>query len=183
MAKTVYAGLIKYFEMLQSAVVENQNGRGKELEKLLEKRKSVFKEGLGKFKDVKVNIQLKEHAKPRFCKSRLVPYTLREMIERVLDRLVEESIYEPVQHSNLAASIVSVERDGGLRICGDYKMTINLRAECAKFPVPRTEHLSATLSGGKRFTKLDLGTFSSGRRLQTKPNQTRLKPDLHSIRI
>ena len=117
----------------------------------------MFKEGLGKFKDVKVNIQLKEHAKPRFCKSRLVPYALRERIERELDRLVEEGIYEPVQHSNWAAPIVTVEKgDGGLRICGDYKMTINPRAECDKFPVPRTEDLLATLSGGKRFTKLDL---------------------------
>ena len=140
--------------MLQSEVVENQNGRPKELEDLLEKRKSVFKEGLGKFKDVKVNIQLKEHAKPRFCKSRLVPYALRERIERELDRLVKEGIYEPVQHSNWAAPIVPVEKgDGGLRICGDYKMTINPRAECDKFPVPRTEDLLATLSGGKARSK------------------------------
>ena len=63
----------------------------------------------------------------------------------------------PVKYSNWAAPIVPVEKpDGGLRICGDYKLTVNPRAKCDNYPVPKTEDLLATLNGGERFTKLDL---------------------------
>ena len=93
----------------------------------------------------------------RFMKARVVPYALRGRIEEELERLVKEGVYVPVSHSNWAAPIVPVEKpDGGLRICGDYKLTVNPRAECDSYPVPKTEDLLATLNGGKRFTKLDL---------------------------
>ena len=142
------------FDVLKT---ENQDGRPEELGEVLEKHKSVFSEGLGKLKDYKVNIELKEFAKPRFCKARTVPYALRGRIEAELDRLVKEGIYVPVKYSPWAAPIVPVEKpDGGLRLCGDYKMTINPRAKCDNYPVPKTEDLLATISGGKRFTKLDL---------------------------
>ena len=144
----------RVFDVLK---VENQDGRPEELGEVLEKHKAVFSEGLGKLKDYKVNIELKEFAKPRFCKARTVPYALRSRIEEELDRLVKEGIYVPVKYSPWAAPIVPVEKpDGGIRLCGDYKMTINPRAKCDNYPVPKTEDLLATISGGKRFTKLDL---------------------------
>ena len=123
----------------------------------MEKNKDVFKEELGKLKDFKVKLELKDNVKPRFMKPRLVPYALRNRIEEELDRLVEEGIYVPVKYSQWAAPIVPVEKpDGSLRLCGDYKLTINPRAKCDNYPVPKTEDLLATLNGGKKFTKLDL---------------------------
>ena len=112
---------------------------------------------MGKLKDRKISIELKEFAKPRFCKARTVPYALRSRIEKELDDLVKQGIYVPVKYSKWATPIVPVEKpDGGLRICGDYKMTINPRAVCDNYPVPKTEDLLATINGGKKFTKLDL---------------------------
>ena len=46
--------------------------------------------------------------------------------------------------------------DGTVRICGDYKLTVNRAAEWDSYPVPKTEDLIATLNGGKEFSKLDL---------------------------
>ena len=43
-----------------------------------------------------------------------------------------------------------------MRICGDFKQTINPIAKLDRYPIPRVEDLFAKLSGGKSFTKLDL---------------------------
>lgn len=43
-----------------------------------------------------------------------------------------------------------------MRICGDYKITVNRAAKIDKYPIPRIEELFASLAGGKSFTKLDL---------------------------
>ena len=59
--------------------------------------------------------------------------------------------------SEWAAPIVPVlKTDGSIRICGDYKITINRTAKPDMYPLTRVEDLFATLSEGKSFTKLDL---------------------------
>ena len=46
--------------------------------------------------------------------------------------------------------------DGKLRLCGDYKVTVNPALEVDRYPLPKTEDLFATLAGGKCFTKIEL---------------------------
>ena len=127
------------------------------LNNLLKKYKDVFNSELGTMKGVEVNIEMMSDAKPRFLKARPVPYAIKENIERELERLVKEGIFEPVNHSKWATPIVPiVKKDGGIRICGDYKQTVNRASNCDKYPVPKTEDLLATLNGGEKFSKLDL---------------------------
>lgn len=45
---------------------------------------------------------------------------------------------------------------GNLRICGDYRVTINKWLVDYKYPLSRIEEIFAALSGGELFTKLDL---------------------------
>ena len=57
----------------------------------------------------------------------------------------------------MGAPIVVVPKaDKSIRICGDYKVTINSQLEVETYPLPNTEDLFATLAGGKWFSKLDL---------------------------
>ena len=70
-------------------------------------------------------------------------------------------VIQPVQFSDWGAPIVPVTKsDGRIRICGDYKITVNraakLAAKLEKYPIPRIEELFASLAGGKAFTTLDL---------------------------
>ena len=44
------------------------------------------------------------------------------------------------------------KKKGGIRLCGDYKVTINQD----QYPLPKPSDLFASLTGGKKFTKLDL---------------------------
>ena len=46
--------------------------------------------------------------------------------------------------------------DGSVRICGDYKVTVNKVTQCDIYPVPRILDLLVTLNRGERFSKLYL---------------------------
>jgi len=43
-----------------------------------------------------------------------------------------------------------------LRICGDFKLTLNRVPRLDRYPIPKVEDLFAKMSGGKTFSKLDM---------------------------
>ena len=60
----------------------------------------------------------------------------------------EQGIISPIQFSSWTAPIVTaVKQDGTVRICGDYKVTINPALQDS-YPIPRVEDLYASMSGG-----------------------------------
>ena len=127
------------------------------LQAVLKKHASLFSPGVGAIKDVKVHLTLKPNAVPKFFKARPVPYALREKVDEELDRLLDKGIIEPVKTSVWAAPVVPVlKRDGKVRICGDFKLTVNAATELEQYPLPKIEDLFAQLSGGEAFSKLDL---------------------------
>ena len=64
---------------------------------------------------------------------------------------------EKVNFSEWAAPIAVVpKKDHRVRICGDYKVTINPVLEVDQYPLPHPVNLFATLAGGKSFTTLNL---------------------------
>ena len=125
---------------------------------LLSKYDKLFQEGLGTFKDHEAKIEVDPNATPRFCKARTVPYAMREKVEEELDRLVTEGTLVPLDYSDWAAPIVAVMKSDrrSVRICGDFRMTLNPVSQLNRYPIPKTEDIFATLKQGKLFTKLDL---------------------------
>ena len=118
----------------------------------------MFREELGTLKGFQAHIELVPNASPRFYKARTVPYTLRDKVEETLKALVEEGTLEPVEFSNWAAPIVPVLKSdkSSVRICGDFRRTVNPVSKLDRYPIPRIEDLFANLKKGKSFTTLDL---------------------------
>ena len=78
-------------------------------------------------------------------------------MEAELDRLEAEGIIEKVDSSEWAAPIVPIPKgDGSIRVCGDYKITINHYLVVDQHPLPKPEELFSSLSGGQKFSKIDL---------------------------
>ena len=124
---------------------------------LLDKYADVFKDELGTLKLMKAQLQVQSQAIPKFCKPRPVPFALREALEKELSRLEQLGILQKVNHSDWAAPIVVVPKgDGCLRVCRDYKVTINPVLAVDKYPLPKPDDLMAQLAGGQKFSKLDL---------------------------
>ena len=68
-----------------------------------------------------------------------------------------EGTLEPVQISEWASPIVPVIKpDKSVRICGDFKQTVNPVSRLDKYPIPKVEDLFVKLTGGCTFTKIDL---------------------------
>ena len=128
------------------------------LQAVLDNHRSVFQEGLGTLKNFEAKIHVDPKANPRFCKARTVPYAVREKVEVELERLVKEGTLEPVQLADWAAPIVPVLKadKSSIRICGDFRQTVNPVSRLDRYPIPRVEDLLATLAKGKSFTKIDL---------------------------
>ena len=64
---------------------------------------------------------------------------------------------EKCDHSEWATPVVPVpKKDGSVRLCGDFKVTINPVLEIDQYPLPRIEDIFAALSGGQQFSKIDL---------------------------
>ncbi|XP_064469539.1 uncharacterized protein K02A2.6-like [Ornithodoros turicata] len=108
------------------------------VEDVIAKHQDVFSDTLGTLKDVTAKLEIQDGARPRFFKARAVPFALQDRVAEELQRMQREGIIQSVKTSEWAAPIVPVvKRDG-------------------RYPIPRVAELFAKLSGGKKFSKLDL---------------------------
>ncbi|XP_061151222.1 uncharacterized protein K02A2.6-like [Syngnathus typhle] len=131
--------------------------RSSPLQEILEKHEEVFRDELGSMKDITVKLHVKPGSKPVFMKARPVPYAIRSKVEADLDALVKNGVLEPVTISEWATPIVPVpKKDGGIRTCGDFKVTLNPVLAAEQYPLPLIDDLFAGLSGGQKFSKVDL---------------------------
>ena len=124
---------------------------------LVERFPALFGPGVGILEGSQGRITLKEGAQPNVYRPRPVPYALQEKVDSELSRLQNEGILRPVESSQWAAPIVVVRKaHGTVRLCGDYKVTINPYLESNPYPMPNPEDLFATLAGGAIFSRLDM---------------------------
>ena len=123
---------------------------------LVTQYEEVFGPDSGGVKDLKVTIHVSKDACPVFMKARHPPYILREGIEKELTRLEKDDIIEKVEFSEWATPIVPVvKKDKSIRICGDFKTTVNKAIKQDTHPIPLIEDLANNLAGGQKFSTLD----------------------------
>lgn len=133
------------------------NANSAEIEQVLARHGEVFKDGLGTYRGQPVTIHLKKGATPKFLKARPVPYAIKESVENEIDRLEREGVLRPTSYSEWATPVVPiVKKSGEIRLCGDYRSTVNESTESDTYPMPTANEVFATIAGGKFFTTLDL---------------------------
>ena len=80
------------------------------------------------------------------------PYALRPVIEKDLICLEKMGAIEKVKYSDWATPIVPVPKpDGTVRVCSDFKITVNPMLHVDQHLISKAEDLFATLAGGKKF--------------------------------
>ena len=128
-----------------------------QLDNLLNKHSQMFKDELGLIKGTTAKLAVDTNAQPCFCNFRSIPFSLRNRVEQELDHLEKAGVIETIQFSDWAAPIVPVVKpNDSVRICGDFKLTVNKVAKLDTYPLLKIDDLFSQLAGGKRFSKLDL---------------------------
>ena len=148
---------LNWTEIKSLHVSSEKISRQSEVNNLKAKYSEVFSDTFGKLKDVKAKLILKENSSEKFVKARPVPYSLRDKIDKELDKLVDQGVIEKVNVCDWATPIVPIVKgNGDIRIYGDYKVTVNPVLQIEQYPLPRIDDLFASLSGGQHFSKIDL---------------------------
>ena len=121
---------------------------------LVTKYSKLFDAGHGKVNNFKATLALQPGAKPVNKKVRPVPYALKEQVEAELDRLEQQGIIKKVERSSWAGPIVIVPKvDKTIRICGDYKVSINPHVIMEGYQLPTIQDLFSSLNNGSVFSK------------------------------
>ena len=127
------------------------------VERIKGKFPKLFKQEPGKLRDFKAKIEVEKDSSPKFFKARTVSYYMRSKLDAEYKRLQEQCIIEPVKYSEWASPAVPVlKRDHSVRVCGDYKITVNQSIKKEVYPLPTTDDLFTKLEGGVKFAKIDL---------------------------
>ncbi|XP_071642239.1 uncharacterized protein [Temnothorax longispinosus] len=121
------------------------------------KYSELFSDTPGMYNKSKTKIHLKTDARPIALKCIHVAHALKPLIEKELDRLVKLGHLEPVETSEWATPIVPVfKSNGNIRLCGDFKLTLNPYVIIDKYPLHTIDEIFANMQGGTLFSELDL---------------------------
>lgn len=147
-----YRGTPKVAELSRCESVERR------LQKVLQENSDLFRPELGTFTKRKAELKFREDKPvPVFRRARPVPHALRPKVEATLETMVKQKVVTPIEHSEWASPLVIVPKPGGkLRICADFKQTLNPLLDINIYPLPKPEDLFQMLNGGKKYSKVDL---------------------------
>ncbi|XP_037813440.1 uncharacterized protein K02A2.6-like [Lucilia sericata] len=119
--------------------------------------KELFSKELGRCNVMQAHIYMKSDVRPKFFKPRPIPYAIVDTFKEEAERLTKLGIWKPVKFSQWASPLVIVPKSNNkIRICADFKVTINPQMDVEQYPIPRIRDLFHKLKNGKLFSKIDL---------------------------
>jgi hypothetical protein len=106
---------------------------------------------------IEAHLVLKEAASMIFHKAYSVSYKIKDKLEKELNSMIDNGILVRMSHAEMASPIVCVPKpNGAIRVCVDFKKTLNPALRTDYYPLPFLDEICQTLVGGKVFTILDL---------------------------
>ena len=121
------------------------------------KENPIFRSEIGDVHGYEARLNLKPDARPRFCKARVAAFAIKDKVVDELNKMIADGRLIKVDNSDWASPIVPVVKpDGTIRVCGDYKSTLNPALDTKVYPLPTLEECFKEMVGGQLFTKIDI---------------------------
>ena len=139
---------------------QKQQQEDKAVQEVLKKHQELFSDGLGTM-NATASLELLPDARPVFCAARNVPYGLQDAVNAELQRWedlgVAEKIPETEPTPKWATPLVVVpKKDGTVRLCGDFKVTLNKHLDVPVHPLPKIEDILNTVGPANYISVVDL---------------------------
>lgn len=116
---------------------------------MLDTYRRIFSDEFDTLERINARIKVRESATQKFRKACAVLFALRPKVDKKLDRLMEAGILSKVEQSEWATPIATIpKKNGSVRICGDFKVTLNHVLYVDQYPLPKIENIFASLAGG-----------------------------------
>ncbi|XP_045466783.1 uncharacterized protein K02A2.6-like [Harmonia axyridis] len=116
----------------------------------------LFDNSPSKYKDKSIKLTFKKDYQPIQCKPYHVPFALKDKVDAEIDRLVRIGNLEQVEVSEWATPVVPVVKGEGVRLCGNFKLTVNPQIIVKRYPLPLKEKVFQTLKVGTKWSQIDL---------------------------
>uniref|UniRef100_A0A5S6QH47 RNA-directed DNA polymerase n=1 Tax=Trichuris muris TaxID=70415 RepID=A0A5S6QH47_TRIMR len=147
-----------WFETLGIRLVGVHHIDSDPVARVLEEFSDVFShDDFGAYSGPPVHLQLDPSVKPIQLKARRIPIALAPKIDAEIDRLIQHGILEPTENTKWATPVVPVvKQNGEVRLCADYKCTINKALRQHPYPIPQVDRLLRSQAGGATYAKVDL---------------------------
>lgn len=127
------------------------------IDRVIKEYSDVFDGKLGTYKGKEVSLPINPDFPPVRCKARSVPLAMKPKIEAALAKLLREGVIEEISNPKWSTPVVPViKQSGEVRLCGDYKVTLNKAMSAHPYPIPAVKHLLSNLKGGGHYAKIDL---------------------------
>ena len=127
------------------------------LQEIITMNEALFKPQLGCCTMFNATLTHRESNQPKYCKVRKLTFCSKTSCRSRVGQTRKQQVLEKVSHSDWATPIVVVRKPGGkVRLCGDFKVTLNPALKNDVYPFPLPEELFQKLNGGHKFSKLDL---------------------------
>jgi len=121
---------------------------------------AITGEGTGRYRGPPIHLHLDPNVKPVFHRARPVPFALKTRVDEAIDHNIETGKWIPMKYAEAwATAVVSVERkqSAALRLCGDYKSTVNLAMPTDSYQTSTTDAVIVELgSGNSVYAEIDL---------------------------
>lgn len=117
----------------------------------------VFTNTIGTIPNIKGKLKLREGVSPIYIKPRPVPYAIRHLIEDEIEKLEKSGTLEKVEHSDWGTPIVPIlKSENEIRLCADYKVTLNRTIFEDKYPIPRIEDMMRNFDNSEYYCVFDV---------------------------
>lgn len=127
------------------------------LSKLLETYDNIFSDVPGKLEGPPAKVHLKPGVSPVFARARDVPLALRDRYAAEIEKKLASGFYEKVDFSEWASPThIVMKKNGGMRITGNYKPTVNPWMIIDEYPIPKIETIFNKMKGATLFCHLDV---------------------------
>ena len=104
----------------------NSNNNQKSKTKILDEFPEVFKTSLGKYVGPPLDLNFDPAIKPIRFRPRRIPIGIKDKVDAAIESLVAQDVLESVADTVWGTPVVPIlKKDGSIRLCGDYKITIN----------------------------------------------------------